>query len=134
MSSQPVERPLGGLKEGIIGKSLVKLGKTFGVKTSISGQKRLPTHSGVLVTTIDGKNYLVHKTKDGTGPASKTVVVDAKHMSNSWKRVGPSKDVGGKATVGEYVKAGGKDYNLRNDNCHDATDKMKQLGRRKRCA
>ena len=81
-------------------------------------------HSGVVVTTKDGKRHLVHKGK-GYGESGQTVVVDAKHMSKKWK-VTDSQSVSG-AKVGDYVKKGGKDYNLATDNCHDASKRMKDI-------
>ena len=58
-------------------------------------------------------------------------MVDAKHMGESWKNVSKSTSGNGK-NVGAFVKAGGKDYKLRGGNCHDATDNMKNLGKRKK--
>jgi hypothetical protein len=126
VSVQSVERPLNGLNKGRIGKPGVKLAKLLGIKTSISGQKDRATHSGVLVTTKDGGRYLVHKGKD-FGKSSQTVVVDAKHMSKLWKKVGKSVSGNGKK-IGDFVKAGGKDYKIKGGNCHNARDKMKELG------
>ena len=89
-------------------------------------------HSGVVVTTSDGKKYLVHK-GDGYGKSSQTVVTDAKHMSNAWSNSGEGKRVNGKS-VGDFVKAGGKNYDLRKDNCHDASGRMYNLGKRSSCS
>lgn len=68
---------------------------------------------------------------DGFGKSSQTVVVDAKHMGESWKNVSKSTSGNGK-NVGAFVKAGGKDYKIRGGNCHDANDNMKNLGERKK--
>lgn len=130
MSVQPVERPLAGLNNGKIGSVVVKLANKLGIKTSISEQKSRATHSGVVVTTTDGKKYLVHK-GDGYGKSSQTVVVDAKHMGKSWKNVGKSGNGNGKS-IGSFVKAGGENYKLSGGNCHDATDDMKKNGKRKK--
>ena len=128
MSSQPVERPLHGFNGGQIGKAGVGVANAVGIETSYSRQPDRSTHSGSLVTTDDGSRYLVHK-GDGFGKSSDTVVVDAKHMSNNWVPAGPSQDVGGRATVSDYVKAGGADYHLRGSNCHNATRDMQDLGK-----
>ncbi|CAB4017116.1 Hypothetical predicted protein, partial [Paramuricea clavata] len=123
---QPVERPLAGLNNGKIGKTAVGIANKLGVKTSISGQKK-SCHAlwRIVVRTKDGGRYLVHK-GDEFWKSSQTVVVDAKHMGESWKNVGKSTSGNGKY-VGAFVKAGGKDYKLRGGNCHDATDNMKNL-------
>lgn len=123
VSAQAVERPLSGLNGGKIGKFGVGIANSFGIRTSISRKNDRATHSGVLVTTSDGNKYLVHK-GDGYGINSQTVVVDANHMRNKWKNVGPSTNVGRKHNIGNYVQAGGKDYRYRGGNCHDATKKM----------
>ncbi|XP_052000141.1 uncharacterized protein LOC127656048 isoform X4 [Xyrauchen texanus] len=88
------------------------------------------SHSGVRsssgpafrVTLEDGTKWLVHK-GDGYGISSQTVVVDARHMSNNWKIV-ETKNFGGSKTVSDFVKAGGTDYKLIFDNCHDASGRM----------
>ena len=115
VSSQPVERPLAGPKGGEFGKAGIGAANMFGIKTSFSGQPDRATHSGSLVTTSDGSQYLVHK-GDGFGKSSDTVVVDAKHMSSNWVHAGSRQDVGGRASVSDYVKAGGSDYHLRGGN------------------
>ena len=124
-----MERPLAGPKGGQFGKAGIGVANAFGVKTSYSGKPDRATHSGSLVTTSDGGRYLVHK-GDGFGKSSNTVVVDAKHMSNNWKAAGPTQNVGGRANVSDYVKAGGKDYSVRGSNCHNATEKMQGLGKK----
>ncbi|KAF4103065.1 hypothetical protein G5714_015948 [Onychostoma macrolepis] len=80
------------------------------------------SHSGVRVTLEDGTKWLVHK-GDGYGISSQTVVVAARHMANNWKIV-ETKNFGGSKTVSDFVKAGGTDYKLLFDNCHDAADRM----------
>ncbi|XP_012683349.1 uncharacterized protein LOC105900568 [Clupea harengus] len=80
------------------------------------------SHSGVRVTLEDGTKWLVHK-GDGYGISSQTVVVHARHMSNTWKII-ETKDFGGSKTVSDFVKAGGTDYSLIFDNCHDASGRM----------
>ena len=128
VSSQVVERPLAssGGSGGSFGSVRVGVANAAGVKTSMSGKSNCATHSGVVVTTSDNKQYLVHK-GSGYGKTSQTVVTDAKHMSSNWKPVGQSKNVAGKATVSDYVKAGGSSYALKGGNCHDATTNMKKL-------
>jgi hypothetical protein len=129
VSVQSVERPLGGI--GIPKKVVSFANKYTNIKTSISGQKDRATHSGVIVTTKDGGKYLVHKGKK-FGKLGQTVVVNVKHMGKSWKNIGKGKDVNGNS-VGDFVKAGGKDYNFLGNNCHNAHDRMKKVGKRSPC-
>ncbi|XP_073728349.1 uncharacterized protein [Misgurnus anguillicaudatus] len=82
------------------------------------------SHSGVRVTLGDGTTWLVHK-GDGYGISSQTVVVDARHMSKKWKIV-ETKNFGGSKTVSDFVKAGGTDYTIIFDDCHDASGRMMQ--------
>ena len=88
-------------------------------------------HSGVVVTTKDGDKHLVHKGK-GYGLSSQTVVTHSKHMSKAWNKKGNAKSVNGK-TIGDFVKAGGKNYNLFTNNCHHASKRMHNLGKRSAC-
>lgn len=88
----------------------------------MSFQVGIVSHSGVRVTIEDGTIWLVHK-GDGYGISSQTVVVAARHMSSNWKIV-ETKNFGGSKTVSDFVKAGGTDYKLLFDNCHDAADRM----------
>ncbi|KAK2138622.1 hypothetical protein LSH36_2691g00003 [Paralvinella palmiformis] len=81
-------------------------------------------HSGVVVRTDDGGRFLVHK-GDGYGRSSQTVVTDAKHMSDRWRRVG-GHDVS-ESRVGDFVEAGGSEYSLTRDNCHDGRCRMMDL-------
>ncbi|XP_035987682.1 uncharacterized protein LOC105923093 isoform X2 [Fundulus heteroclitus] len=80
------------------------------------------SHCGVRVTLDDGSKWLVHK-GDGYGISSQTVVTDARHMSSNW-RVIASKNFRGARTVSGLVTAGGPDYRLFGDNCHDACKKI----------
>ncbi|KAK2157608.1 hypothetical protein LSH36_188g07071 [Paralvinella palmiformis] len=81
-------------------------------------------HAGVVVTTADGDKWLIHK-GDSFGKSSQTVVVCAKCMSSRWVRVGGHSV--SYAKVGDYVGAGGIDYNFFADNCQDARDRMLEL-------
>ncbi|PWS23196.1 hypothetical protein DKP78_14410 [Enterococcus faecium] len=80
------------------------------------------SHSGVRVTLEDGTKWLVHK-GDGYGLSSQTIVVDARHMSSTWKII-ETKNFRGSKTVSDFVRAGGTDYSLIFDNCHDASGRM----------
>ncbi|XP_028513972.1 uncharacterized protein LOC114574292, partial [Exaiptasia diaphana] len=84
-------------------------------------------HSGVVVTTQSGKKYLIHKGKD-YGISSQTVVVDAKHMSKKWKPASKVLPVKKGTNIGKFVKVGGKYYNVFCNNCHHASNRMKNLG------
>ncbi|KAL0985315.1 hypothetical protein UPYG_G00155380 [Umbra pygmaea] len=88
----------------------------------MSFQLGLISHSGVRVTLADGTQWLVHK-GDRYGISSQTVVVDARHMSRDWKIV-ETKNFRGSKTVSDFVKAGGTDYSLIFDNCHDGAGRM----------
>ncbi|KAL2090494.1 hypothetical protein ACEWY4_012757 [Coilia grayii] len=90
--------------------------------SGMSVQIGLLSHSGVRVTLEDGSKWLVHK-GDAYGISSQTVVVDARHMSSKWKII-ETKNFGGSKTVSDFVKAGGTDYSLIFDNCHDAAGRM----------
>lgn len=57
-----------------------------------------------------------------------TVVTNAKHMSGAWKSEG-SEQVQPGTKVADYVKAGGENYNVVNDNCHDGSDRMMNVGK-----
>ncbi|XP_048452248.1 uncharacterized protein LOC125483011 [Rhincodon typus] len=78
-------------------------------------------HSGVRVTTDDGHQWLIHK-GDGYGISSQTVVTDAAHMSDRWT-VTEERPVEGR-TVGDFVEAGGQNYDVLTDNCHHASSRM----------
>ncbi|KAF7708401.1 hypothetical protein C0J45_3750 [Silurus meridionalis] len=91
----------------------------------LDGQSRergILSHSGVRVTLADGTKWLVHK-GDGYGISSQTVVVDARHMSNTWT-IRETKNFGGSKTVSDFVKAGGTNYSLLFNNCHNAAGRM----------
>ncbi|XP_068760223.1 uncharacterized protein [Montipora capricornis] len=106
-SVEHVTRPLGGS------------GDSLGVK-----------HSGVVVTTENGDRWLVHK-GPGYGDSSDTVVTNAKHMSGDWKSGGSQPAQSG-TKVADYVKAGGENYNLLFDNCHDGSKRMMDVGKENR--
>uniref|UniRef100_A0AAZ3QZ36 Uncharacterized protein n=1 Tax=Oncorhynchus tshawytscha TaxID=74940 RepID=A0AAZ3QZ36_ONCTS len=88
----------------------------------MSFQVGVLSHSGVRVTLADGSQWLVHK-GDGFGISSQTVVVAARHMGRDWKAI-ETKNFKGSKTVSDFVKAGGTDYSLIFDNCHDAAGRM----------
>ena len=129
--SVAVERSLGGSMGGECGKTTIAVAKTAGIRTSYSGKPEV-THSGSLLTTTDGSQCLVHKGID-FGDSSDAVAVEGKHMSPHWEMVGESRDVGGRASVGDYIKAAGEDYNLFIGNCHHATSNMQDLGKEGGC-
>ncbi|KAJ8004883.1 hypothetical protein DPEC_G00140920 [Dallia pectoralis] len=87
-----------------------------------SFQLGIISHSGVRATLADGSMWLVHKGK-GFGISSQTVVVDARHMGRDWKIV-ETKNFRGSKTISDFVKAGGTDYSLIFDNCHDGAGRM----------
>ncbi|KAF4103066.1 hypothetical protein G5714_015949 [Onychostoma macrolepis] len=80
------------------------------------------SHSGVRVTLHDGSKWLIHK-GDDYGKSSQTIVVYGRHMSNNWT-LKEQKDFGGSKTVSDFVKAGGEEYKLLFDNCHNAANRM----------
>lgn len=84
------------------------------------------THSGVRVTTEDGRQWLIHK-GSGYGRSSETVVTDADHMSSRW-RVESETPVTGH-TVGDLVRTGGTNYGLITNNCHQAADRIMKQAR-----
>ena len=51
-------------------------------------------------------------------------------MGKGWRNLGNRKSVNGKS-VGDFVKAGGKNYNVVTNNCHDASRRMDNLGKRR---
>ena len=77
-------------------------------------------HEGVVLTTDEGNQYLVHK-GPGFGKSSDTVVVGANHMKESRWTTRETANVGGKATVSDFVRSGGKHYSWTSDNCQDAS-------------
>uniref|UniRef100_A0A3P9PFT4 LRAT domain-containing protein n=1 Tax=Poecilia reticulata TaxID=8081 RepID=A0A3P9PFT4_POERE len=80
------------------------------------------SHCGVRVTLADGSRWLIHK-GGGYGISSQTVATDARHMSSNWRVIG-SKNFRGTKTVSDLVGAGGPNYRLFGDNCHDACDNI----------
>lgn len=56
------------------------------------------------------------------------MVTSAKHMSGAWES-GGSQSVKPGTRVADYVKAGGQNYNLLFDNCHDASSRMMDVGK-----
>uniref|UniRef100_A0A3B3WML7 Uncharacterized protein n=1 Tax=Poecilia mexicana TaxID=48701 RepID=A0A3B3WML7_9TELE len=80
------------------------------------------SHCGVRVTLADGSRWLIHK-GGGYGVSSQTVVTDAQHMSSNW-RVIESKNFRGTKTESDLVGAGGPNYRLIGDNCHNACDNI----------
>lgn len=58
------------------------------------------------------------------------MVTNAKHMSGAWKS-GGSQSVQAGTRVADYVKAGGQNFNLLFDNCHDGSRRMMDAGKRK---
>ncbi|KAK6491236.1 hypothetical protein HHUSO_G6000 [Huso huso] len=90
--------------------------------TNLSAAAGPISHTGVRVTLEDKSQWLIHK-GSGFGLSSETVVVKAEHISDKWKVIG-SKDFGGTKTVSDFVKAGGTDYSVLFDNCHDGSKRM----------
>jgi len=85
-------------------------------------------HQGVRVTLDDGSKFLVHKGSGYGGRGGQNVVTNARHMSKKWSGAGARK-VNSGATLGDLVKAGGKNYNVAVDNCyHGATRMEKKAG------
>ncbi|CAF0945952.1 unnamed protein product [Didymodactylos carnosus] len=75
------------------------------------------THSGNLVTTEGGNQYLVHK-GDGYSPSNPTVVTSADNMSSKWSSVGEASQPSSNQTVGGMMNNG--EYSLTRGNCNDA--------------
>lgn len=59
-----------------------------------------------------------------------TVVTNAKHMSGDWKSSGSQTARPG-TRVADYVKAGGSNYNMALDNCHDGSKRMMDVAKPK---
>ena len=88
-------------------------------------------HPPVIYMIFYQISYLrSHYTCSDYGKSSQTVVTDAKHMGKGWRNLGNRKSVNGKS-VGDFVKAGGKNYNVVTNNCHDASRRMDNLGKRR---
>ena len=60
------------------------------------------------------------------GTPSETVAVSARYMSSAWSTDGCRKTIR-YSDVGDYVDAGGSNYNLRTDNCLHAASRMMNL-------
>uniref|UniRef100_A0A8C6UXJ2 Uncharacterized protein n=1 Tax=Neogobius melanostomus TaxID=47308 RepID=A0A8C6UXJ2_9GOBI len=87
------------------------------------------THSGVLVTLVDGQKFLIHK-GPGFGVASETVVTDIAHMSDRWE-VKETRYFAGTKTVGDFVQTGGENYSiLKGQHCHTAAKDMMNQGKK----
>lgn len=84
-------------------------------------------HYGVVVTTVTGKRWLIHK-GFGFSKRSHSVIVDAKHMSNRWKLVEKKKV--NNVKIKEFMKAAGKFFHPVYDNAFHAAVRMMKLGRR----
>ncbi|XP_034029597.1 uncharacterized protein LOC117513546 [Thalassophryne amazonica] len=54
---------------------------------------------------------------------SPTVVTSARHMGPLWKVV-QRKNFAGRKIVGDFVQAGGSNYNVLFDNCHQGANRM----------
>ena len=54
------------------------------------------------------------------------MVTDANQPMPSWTVTAEKKVEG--AVVGDYMEAGGEEYNVITDNCHDASERMMDLG------
>ncbi|CAD7956251.1 unnamed protein product [Amoebophrya sp. A120] len=65
------------------------------------------SHSGVLMKTESGKEYIAHH----PGPGQPAVVTDAKHMSNDWKEKEKLKVEPGKTVGSAFNSAGGSKSN-----------------------
>lgn len=93
-----------------------------------SGRRKRSTglHVGVVVTTVTGERWLIHKGKS-YGDASEAVVVRASSMSSRWTRVACGTVRG--YTVGDFVGAADGEcrYNLITCNCWDAAKAMWKL-------
>ena len=89
---------------------------------SSSGSGLPGSHSGTMVTTESGGEYLIHHgsgfSASGSNP---TVITDASNMSSKWSSVGeaykPESSVGGMMGTGEG-------YDVVTHNCNDVTAGM----------
>ena len=119
-----VERPLNTKKKGKYGKDVITFLNNRGIKTSISRNPTTITHSGVLVTTEDGKTYLIHKTKkDKTRVEYRPNLLD----DPDWKAVKTIKPKK-RLTINDYFNSTEpKKYFFWTNNCHHATERMVQL-------
>lgn len=81
-------------------------------------------HSAVKVILENGQKFLIQKGNE-YGQPSGTTVVDAKVMNDLWWSTGEAKVIT-RSTVGDFVMAGGENYNVLTDNCHHAAKRMMQ--------
>uniref|UniRef100_A0A3B3UFJ5 Uncharacterized protein n=1 Tax=Poecilia latipinna TaxID=48699 RepID=A0A3B3UFJ5_9TELE len=80
------------------------------------------SHCGVRSVKLKSMEtlWLIHK-GGGYGVSSQTVVTDAQHMSSNWRVSSKhTKHLRGTKTVSDLVGAGGPNYRLIGDNCHNA--------------
>ena len=135
---QIVERPMGhcGLKYSkMYGRGTISCLQNYHtIKTSISGKKDRVMHSGMVVYTLDGKKYLIHKGKnlEGRQSASKTVIQVAKEamFKKGYTKVGRSFKPKTIRNVRDFYKESGSGYDFVTDNCHDGTLRMYDLARK----
>ena len=106
------QRPTGSIRNAAMPK---------GVQGSIAG-----VHQGVVITTIKGDRYLVHKLVDGTQP-----VVEIKTtigLSTAWRKTDDVSVVGcgkPKPVVHDFLKAcNKKTFNVLRENCQHAAKRM----------
>ena len=83
-------------------------------------------HYGVVVTTAEGKRWLVHKGFNFSRN-SHSVVTDAIHMSKRWKMIERTKVKNVK--VKDYLKVSGKFFHPVYDNAFHSATRMMELGR-----
>lgn len=91
--------------------------RDFAASSSGSG---LPgNHSGTMVTTASGREYLIHHGSGFAAPGhNATVITDSSNMSSKWHPVGQSYSPN--TTVGRLMR-NSQDYNVFTHNCHDVT-------------
>ncbi|XP_075912621.1 uncharacterized protein LOC116957551 [Petromyzon marinus] len=92
-------------------------------------------HAGIVVTTENGGQWLIHKGKKYASDSSwQTVVVDPKHMSGQWNVVPSSGSMAYPGvTVGDLVRHGGHSYNVFSSNCLHAANDMKRYATSNDC-
>lgn len=106
ISADRVERPLASRVSTVVSEAL--------------GGKQ----SAVVAKLADGRQFLIVKGNQ-RGQGRRTVAILANHMTDDWIRTG-SKTVTS-STLGDFVRAGGRTYNLVTDNGHHATSRMMAL-------
>ena len=114
------------------GEKTIKCLHRLGVKTSISGKTDRVMHSGMLVKTKDGAKYLIHKVKEGKkgSKVRKGTIIEVPNnamYNKKYEKVGGPIFPRKLRSVEEYFRESGQDYNFMDDNCHDATLRMKDL-------